>query len=131
MPLKSATHTPNLCMTNLIDIYLIKEKAAAKYSNSGTEVYKGREPPPTQQILTMLRQQHHLHLPVIMRSQGSSPMLRSVHKQTAGCSRPANALQHLAPPGSESGRTRFLCQQDFSRTHTHIPERVPPKTRRE
>ena len=57
-----------------------------------------------------------------MRSQGSSPMLRSVHRQTAGCFRPANALQHLAPPGSESGRTRFLCQQDFSRTHTRIPQ---------
>ena len=66
-----------------------------------------------------LNQQHHLHLTVIMRSQGSSPMLRCVQAdsmmlQTREC-KSIWILDQLEV------RTRFLCHFSRGATIAHTP----------
>ena len=81
-----------------------------------------------------LNQQHRLHLTVIMRSQGSSPMLRCVQAdsmmlQTREC-KSIWILDQLEV------RTRFLCHFSRGATIAHTPAfptvgESPPKTRTE
>ena len=86
-----------------------------------------------------LNQQHHLHLTVIMRSQGSSPMLRCVQADSMMLqTRECKSIWILDQPGSGSVRVgpdfcAIFHAVPQSHTHPHSPrlERVPPKTRTE
>ena len=82
-----------------------------------------------------LNQQHHLHLTVIMRSQGSSPMLRCVQADSMMLqTRECKSIWILDQPGSGSVRVGpdfcaifHAVPQSHTRPHSPRLERVRPK----